>query len=199
MKKSRFLILLLSIPIILLVFSSGKSMHNLEKRKGKIIEKFSPKVDSARIVFWYRSNVKIDRRTQQYKISGTGGVSAGTQDEFEKEIWKGLSKRNIIIGPFQFKEEAVNSRLLYKSKRDNVKKFPTTNPTKVYWFAVTFRESDRLKVYVFEQTPASVRNGSTLNFTNGLYEQLAFKQFAVGPFWGYEQAESAKILYSKNQ
>ena len=163
------------------------------------MEQLSPKVDSAEIVFWYRANVKIDRRTQQYKISGTGGVSAGSKEEFEKEVWKGLSKRNIIIGPFQFKQEAQNSRALYKSKRDNVKTIPTTNPAQVYWFAVTFRESDRLKVYVFEQTPASVRSGSTLNFTNGLYEQLAFKQFAVGPFWGYDQAESAKILYAKNQ
>ncbi len=199
MKKNRILILLLSLPIILLIFSSGKSINNLANRKGKVTEELSPKADSAEIVFWYRTNVRIDRRTQQYKISGAGGVAAGSRDEFEKELWKGLSKRNIVVGPFQYKKAAVNSRKLYKSKRKKIKEIPSDNPTEVFWFAVKFRESDRLKVYVFERNPASLARGSTTNFADGLYELLAFKQFAVGPFWSYKQAEKAKILYAKNQ
>ena len=175
---------------------------NIDKKtsreKDKSERNYSPKEDS---FYWYTVRVKIDDRRKQFQIVGAGSkVYYGTEVEFEKAVWQGVAKRQITIGPFITRNQANNSKGLYKKSKEKVDKVPKEPPPEIiYWFAVTFQQSERLKVYIFERTPASVQSGSTNNFVNALYEQLNFQQFSIGPFWDYESAEKAKALYHKNE
>ena len=90
--------------------------------------------------------------------------------------------------------------MLYKRSADKIDNIPAVQPpATIYWFAVTFKNSDRLKVYIFERTPSHVHTGTSDQFITALYEQLGFQQFSIGPFWDKKKAEAAKTMYLKNE
>lgn len=146
--------------------------------------------------------VKTRRKFEQksYIISGVSKVYSGNKQDFERALWKGLSKRVIIVGPFESQKEAMNSSMLYRRNASKIKEIPSaTNPKKIYWFPIKFEESERLKIYVMQRTPATVQEGSTNFFIKILYEQLGFMQFSIGPFWSQDQANVAKGIYVRNE
>ena len=180
--------------VLLPIFFISTSFYNPTKDDGQII-------DENLTYFWYSVRIKINDRQNKYEIVGSGSkIKRGTLLEFEQAVWKGLSKRQIVIGPFQDTDEVVNSKMFYKRAESKVNYQPDGNPpSTIYWFAVKFYESERLRVYIFERTPASVQSGNPNQFISVLYEQLNFKQFSIGPFWDYTNAEHAKGLYLKNE
>jgi hypothetical protein len=152
-------------------------------------------------VYWFTVSVKLDDRTDQYKIMGAASkLSKGLVSEFEKDVWYGISRRQIIVGPFQTQNEGLNARMLYKKDEDKINNIPSEdNPEQVYWFFVTFVQLERLGSYVFERMPAAVASGSTTEFVDALYEGITFKTLAIGPFWDQPNAENAKSLYRENE
>ena len=190
------------VPVVILFFllSSFSFFNSSEKvtiKRPKKVIKISPKND--KIVFWYSVRVKIEDRQKIYQIIGAGGsIKKGELEIFEKELWKSIAKRQILIGPFFTQQEALNSRLLYKREEKKITKRPNITED-IYWFAVKFHESERMKVYIFERTMASVQDGSVQQFIDALYVQLGFQQFSIGPFIDYQSAEDAKTLYRKNE
>lgn len=152
-------------------------------------------------LFWFTISVKIDERTDQYKLMGSGSkLSKGTETEFEREVWYGISRRQIVVGPFQAQNEAMNARMLYKKDEEKIDNIPSEdNPDEVYWFFVTFTQLERLGCYVFERMPAAVSSGSTTEFVDALYEGVTFKNLAIGPFWDMPNAEKSKALYRENE
>lgn len=167
----------------------------------KIIEPIKILTSNADEVYWFTISVKIDERTTQYKIMGSASkLTKGPVDEFEKDVWYGISRRQIIVGPFQTQNEALNARMLYKKSADKINSIPSEdNPSTVYWFFVTFHQLDRLGSYVFERMPAAVASGSTTDFVDALYEGITFQTLAIGPFWDQPNAENAKALYRENE
>jgi len=196
MKNINFKILI-SLLVVLIV---SASFSNYQKAKSPLrgLSINSVLEDE---VFWFTVSVKIDERTSQYKIMGSASqLEKGTVGEFEKDVWYGISRRQIIVGPFQTQNEALNSRMLYKKSEDKINNIPSEdNPSTVYWFFITFKELDRLGSYVFERMPAAVAQGSTTEFVDALYEGITFKTLAIGPFWDQPNAESAKALYRENE
>lgn len=203
-KNKKILPFLALLPLLLILISwnnNTKTKAIQKTNRSEILkEKFQPNIDSSKAVFWYRITVRIDRKTSSYKIGGTNRIMAGTKQEFDHEVWKGLARRVIMVGPFKYQMEAANSRMLYKSSREKIDEIPSaSNPPTVYWFPIDFREATRLKIFILERTPSQVGSGNTLQFTDGLYQQLTFMKLAIGPFWNYEQAEMGKSIYSRNE
>ena len=197
--KNKLLILLITLPFLLLSFSVSKTKKEVFIKKVKTIERISPTEVN---VFWYSIRVKIDNRSNKYYIVGKGSkIQAGKITKFKKAIWKNLSKRQIVIGPFEFEKEALNSRMMYRRKVEDIDNIPadTVAPTTLNWFAITFKNSERLKIYILEPNPATMQSGTIIQFKADLYEGLGYKQFMVGPFWDYERAEKAKVMYRKNE
>jgi len=157
--------------------------------------------DDQPVYYWFYATVKIEDMTNSYKITGTpGGIQYGYEIDFEKDLWANLSQRKLAIGPFLSKNEAINARRLYKSDADKINQLPKDSvPQQVHWFAITFDQSDRLRILVFERAPGAVQTGTEDQFINAFYEQLINKLFAIGPFYDYNQAEIAKRLYRKNE
>jgi len=152
-------------------------------------------------LYWFTVSVRIDDKTSQYKITGSASkLVKGNQAAFEKDVWYGIARRQIIIGPFAQQNEALNAKMLYKKDADQINAIPSEdNPSEVYWFFVTFIQLDRLGAYIFQRMPAGVASGNTTDFVDALYENITFKNLAVGPFWDYNLAEKSKALYRKNE
>ena len=145
---------------------------------------------------------KIKKEIYIKKVKTIQKISPQEENVFwySVPLWQGLAKRQIVIGPFVSQEQALNSRMLYKRSADKIDNIRSVQPPPtVYWFAVSFKNSERLRVYIFERTPANVQSGTTEQFVAALYEQLGFQKFSIGPFWDYERAEMAKALYRKNE
>lgn len=157
--------------------------------------------DDEPLMYWFFVRVRIDTRLQEYKISGTsGGLNYGYKINFEKNLWSGLSKRQIAVGPFFSRNEALNAKRLYKTGADKITKLPEGEvPDNVFWFAINFKQSDRLRIFILDRAPGAVASGSEQAFITAFYEQLAYKQLAIGPFYFYEQAEEAKTMYRLNE
>lgn len=157
--------------------------------------------DPNRIYYWFAVNVRIDNKTDSYKVTSTSSeLYAGTLKEFEKDLWKSLSNRKIVVGPFLEKNEALNAKRLYRSSEDKVKLMPVdTVPAIVHWFAIDFKQSDRMFIYIIVRNPAATQSGPEKRFIDAFYEQLNYKHFAIGPFYSYDHAEFAKRLYRKNE
>lgn len=187
--------------VIALLFSlsistiSFKNNESREGKRGKLIHEDDP------VVYWFFVRVRIDVRSNSYKLAGTSrGLEYGYQIDFEKNLWEGLSKRQIAVGPFLSREEALNSRRLYKTKKDKIKEMPEGEiPDDIHWFAITFDQSDRMRIFVIKRSPAAVQTGSVEQFINAFYEQLQYRLLQIGPFYYYEQAEDAKRLYRLNE
>ncbi len=212
LKYSVIFFLIFSVSSLLTSFDNGEKsvseiaktkLHNQQiskniQTKGKIIK---TRLDDDPTVYWFFAAVKFARRSNGYKLTGTpGGVSYGKTIDFEKDLWANLSRRRIAVGPFLSKNEALNARRLYKSKRDRIRGLPRGQiPNEVHWFAVAFGQSDRLRIFVFERAPGAVVSGTENFFIDVFYEQLQRKLLSIGPFYDYEQAEIAKRLYRKNE
>jgi len=172
--------------------------RTIEAKKAYQGHYLSPKEDD---VYWFTVSVRIDEKTSQYKISGSASkLVKGTQLAFEKDVWYGVARRQIVIGPFAQQTEATNSRMLYKKAADQIDNIPSEdNPSEVFWFFVTFIQLDRLGAYIFQRMPAGVASGNTTEFVDALYENITFKNLAVGPFWDRALAEKSKAMYRKNE
>lgn len=157
--------------------------------------------DANQAYFWFYVNVKIDEKTDSYKvISAQNNLNTGYMKDFEKDLWSSLANRRIAVGPFLDKNEAMNAKRLFKSSEDRVNQLPVdTVPNTVYWFAIDFKQSDRMRIFIITRNPAAVQQGNENQFVAAFYEQLAYKHFSIGPFYSYELAEMAKRLYRKNE
>ena len=185
---------LLSFSILFMSFNNPKQITDIDD-SSQLLD------DPEQVVYWFYTSVRIDDRTNSYKVNGTpGGIQWGYIEEFEKDLWGSLSRRKIAIGPFFDKNTAINARRLYKSKPSRITTLPKdTVPDIVYWFAISFDKSDRLGIFVIERVPGAVQNGSEQFFIDAFFQQLVYKQFAVGPFYQHAMAEEAKRLYRKNE
>ncbi len=195
MKKVFFIAVLPVLTLFLLAFYYEKTP--VAKINNSLVYQ-SPEEET---FFWFSVRVSIDDKKQAYKIVGSpSGISQGSLKEFEKAIWMGLRKRQIVVGAFRSKQEAMNARMLYRSKREKIKKMPKIEGT-VYWFAIHFEESKRLRIYIIRRKPGAIENGEgNLNFfIAAFFEQLNFEMFTIGPFTSYEDAELMKRLYRKNE
>lgn len=173
-----------------------------KKRDTKVVAKkafsyFDEKPD----FYWFSIRIQIEVRNNTFKMLGaTGGVRYGKQISFEKALWHGLSRRQIAIGPFMSKKEAENARQLYKPNKDKIKLNKLKEvPAQINWFAITFEESPRLRIFVLRRAPGAVATGSLNFFISTFYQLLQVKQISVGPFEDYQQAELAKRLYRMNE
>ncbi len=151
--------------------------------------------------YWFSVRVRIDKREDAFKFVGvTGGIRHGKQAQFEKDLWQGLAMRQIAVGPFEQKSEARNAKALYKTSKDKIKYYNDPNrPEVLNWFAITFVESPRLRIFVIRRAPGAVATGSIKMFVEGFFVQLPQKLLEIGPFYNYDQAELAKRLYRKNE
>ncbi len=156
--------------------------------------------------FWFYVRVKVRTRDQIYKIISVGSyVKQGNLKQFNKAVWRGLSQRRIIIGPFITLEDAKKSQQLYKiimraRSRDYLlrAKLPTYDHP-VYWFALKFMESPRLRIFIVEHSPARVESGDARAFINALFETLTYQQIIIGPFEDYQRTEEIKRIYRRNE
>ncbi|MBN2662101.1 MAG: hypothetical protein JXR68_00505 [Bacteroidales bacterium] len=188
--------LILSLSLLFVSFS-GPIVDNNDVAQ---IKDDDPNPDQ--VYYWFYVSVRIDDRTASYKINGTvGGLFSGYKEDFEKDLWLNLFQRKIVIGPFLEKNTALNAKRLYKTRKDKaLNVIPVdTVPNTVYWFAITFYQSDRLGIFVMERSPAAVASGNEDFFINAFYEQLAYKQFAIGPFYDQLNAEEAKRMFRQNE
>jgi hypothetical protein len=186
------IVFLLSISLLNLSFDNHTQKHG---KKLSVINEDDP------IYFWFFVRVRIDTRQDKFIMSGTtGGIRTGRQIDFEKDLWSNLSRRQIAVGPFESKNEAVNAKRLYKTKKKLIKSLPKGEvPAQVTWFAVTFEQSPRLRIFVIKRAPGAVFTGSEQMFIDAFFEQLNYKLLTIGPFYNYDQAELAKRLYRKNE
>ncbi len=184
--------LLLSLSMVMISFDSKNN------REGK---RLSSQLDDEIVYYWFFAKVRIDKQTDTYKVSGTGGgLFHGYQKVFEKSLWRGLSNRQIAIGPFMRKNEAVNAKRLYRASKDQITGVPVGEPPAQYhWFPIEFYQSKRTGIYIMKSSPSSVNSGTEEGFITSFYEKLDFKSLMVGPFYDYEQAEQAKAMYRMNE
>ncbi len=166
---------------------------------------FSPQKDDA-TYYWFSVGVKTRYADGRYRIiSVTKNVSEGKIKRFEKALWKGLAYRKIAIGPFISSEDAKKARLIYKAlirvkKEGDLAKINAPDfGHEVYWFQIKFKESPRLRSFIFEHGPASVQSGSSKNFLSALFETLGYQQIAIGPFEDYQRTEEIKRIYRQNE
>ncbi len=158
------------------------------------------------IYYWFDVRVKVQTRDNIYRIISVGSrVYSGTIKKFDKAVWKGLSKRRIVIGPFVSQEDAQKAQKLYRvlmraKTRDDLKKakIPTYDH-EVYWFALKFKESKRLRIFIIEHNPARVESGNARDFLNALFETLTYQQISIGPFEDYQRTEDIKRIYRRNE
>ncbi len=185
---------LLSISLLLLVFItvSGFSDNTIDLHKTKKI------VDDEDPVFWFFVRVRVDTRKKVYTVISTTRVTSGTVKRFKKNIWRGLAKKRVAIGPFIDGIEAEKARHLFKISRKKVKRIPA-KPDEVHWFLITFKPLKRARAFRLERMPARVASGSPTEFVDALYEGITFQSLAIGPFSEYTTAEDSKNMYRENE
>jgi len=194
MKKAKFISIVVTILIGIVFLSSFGINLNLNKTAKSLDSKGYSQV------YWFPARVKVEDRDLKYIIVSTSRIRHGHKNLFDKEIWRYLTKRVVIIGPFQTLSQATMARSLYKDSEDKIKFLPDTGmPTTIYWFNIHFVQSPRLKIYVINRIPASVSLGSLKDFRDAFYIQLQQQSLPVGPFYMKENAEEAKRIYRQNE
>ncbi len=185
---------------VLLVFAFFSISWNYNTKKIKAKKAISY-LDNKPDVYWFNIRVQIDERNNTFKMVGaTGGVSYGQQISFEKALWHGLSRRQIAVGPFLSKQIALNAKNFYKANKSKIKqKYIDKESGQIHWFAITFEESPRLRIFVLKRAPGAVASGNINFFVSTFFQLLQVKQVAIGPFSDYTQAELAKRLYRMNE
>ena len=165
------------------------------------------------ILWWFDISIKIDTKTGTIDIAGgSSKVQSGSKKMFEKAVWKGVSKKRVVIGPFPCKQQAENATLFYKKNRDKVVGVPQgETPRRLFWFQVKFSELKRIGAYEFKNSPAAVSDGSYDEFKDALFEGISFGLLSVGPFADYMDekqgvavdgnlwAEKTKSIYKENE
>ena len=206
MKRKFFLGLIFLIGLsILLVFVKDKLSRDevLMAKQSRYI--YSPNKDEL-VYYWFSVGVRTRTPDRIYRIiSVSNEIRYGKIKKFEKALWKGLAKRKIVIGPFISHNEAKKAITLYKAitkaktKEDLAQiKLPDFGH-ELYWFQIKFIESPRMKAFVLEHGPASVRSGNARLFIYDLLETLGYQQMTVGPFEDYQRTEEIKRIYRQNE
>lgn len=196
-------IFIMALVLIMMCGTANASGIDPEKNGANIVagpydvSKKEPEPD----VYWYSIRMRIDTKSKCIEITGTGSkITMGTKKGFDKAVWKGIARRQVIIGPFMSEAEALNSKIYYKKSKDKINELPqATAPSQMCWFEVSFKELRRMNSYEYTHSPAAVSTGSASEFTDALYEGMSFLRLSIGPFWDYEQAEQAKAIYRKNE
>ncbi len=198
MKNSKtILALTVLLAVFFFGFKTAPSPH-LHIAKGLI----TPPDDDLNInrFYWFSVRAKIDDSENRYTISSTGRVSYGTKEKFDKELWKALRRRMLLVGPFPSKDQAIMAQSLYKQDPKKVRlKLDTNLTSTVFWYNVHFVQSPRLRIYVINRVPASVASGSLDAFRNAFYVQLQNQLLPIGPFYMKEIAEESKRIYRQNE
>lgn len=165
------------------------------------------------ILYWFSIGIRMDSKKRDIEItSGASKIMSGTKKTFEKAVWKGVAKKQVVIGPFPCKQQAENATIYYKKSREKVTGMPGgPSPRELYWFQVSFNELKRIGAYEYTNSPARVSSGSYEQFKDALFEGISFKLLSVGPFANYEDeklgiavdgnvwAEKAKSIYRQNE
>lgn len=165
------------------------------------------------ILYWFSIGIRLDAKKRDIEIlSGASKIMSGTKKVFEKAVWKGVGRRQIVIGPFPCKQQAENATIFYKKTKEKVTGVPAgPSPRELFWFQVSFNELKRIGAYEFSHSPAAVSSGSYEQFKDALFEGISFKLLSVGPFANYEDeklgiavdgniwAEKAKSIYRQNE
>jgi hypothetical protein len=157
-------------------------------------------------VYWFPVKVKVSvdikTKKERYSLSSVGKRSrTGTLLDFEKELYKGLIRRNhIMIGPFSQKEEADRAFPLYRLSKhtektmEKVVKNCTDTIQSFYWF-VSPPEPKRISPFSFERAIVKTSFGSLNEFKKVLWEGVFLKQLAIGPFTSEKDAKISRWLY----
>ncbi len=156
--------------------------------------------------YWFDVRVRTNTRDKHYKlISTSNGVMSGSIKKFQKYLWRNLANRRIAVGPFMSPQDAQKALLIYKAIARTKSKDDLRNINipdfghEVYWFALKFTESQRLRYYVFEHNPARVESGTARDFVNSMYEALNYQMINIGPFEDYQRTEEIKRMYRQNE
>ncbi len=156
--------------------------------------------------YWFDVRVRTNSKDHRYRIIGaSNGVMSGSIKKFQKYLWRNLANRRIAIGPFLFPQDAQKALVIYKAFSriktvDDLHKLKVPDfGHEVYWFALKFTESQRLKYYVFEHNPARVESGTARQFVDALFQTLNYQQIAIGPFEAYDRTEEVKRMYRQNE
>lgn len=199
MNLRRYISGLAGILLITGVFVISTSFdYKKENRYGKIKYAAKPMDTDG---WWFFVRMQINEKENVYEIQGTSNkLVSGPKVEFEKAIWWGIARRQLAIGPFETQAEAMNAKILYKKKKDDITEIPMSQyPEEVFWFLMTFKQLKRTAAYQFERMPARVVTGTVQEFRDALYEGITFQNLVIGPFWDYNKAEEAKAMYRKNE
>jgi len=187
--------------VIIALYSISAMLLSFKAQRNEADKASTFRPGDDEVVYWFYLKIRIEDRTNSFIVSGTSaGLDFGKILDFEKSLWDGLSKRQIAIGPFYDKNEAMNAKRLYKPDKNKVKEMPEGEiPATVHWFAITFEQSPRLRIYVIKRNPAQVQSGTENRFIDVYFEQLPNKLLSIGPFYDYNQAEEAKRMYRMNE
>jgi len=151
-------------------------------------------------VHWFYVRVRLDRARNIFHIVGSATqIHAGTRSNFDKELWHGITRGQLAIGPFWDMDEARDARKLFKHLKRNVKINEARSDKEMHWFAVTFTVRLRSHAYRLERTPNRIESGTQEEFVDLLFENMTFRKLTVGPFWDYNEAEEAKDYYKQNE
>lgn len=193
-----------NIPVIVLVLLSAIFICNTSFKINKN-EKYGKLKYATKFLdadgWWFFVRVQINEKDNVYEINGTSNkLASGTRAQFEKAIWWGVARRQLAIGPFETQQEAMNAKIIYKKKKEDITEIPVSQyPSEVFWFLMTFRQLVRTPAYQFERMPARVVTGTVDEFKDALFEGITFQNLVIGPFWDYNVAEQAKSMYRKNE
>ena len=73
------------------------------------------------ILYWFSIGIRLDAKKRDIEIlSGASKIMSGTKKVFEKAVWKGVGRRQIVIGPFPCKQQAENATIFYKKTKEKV-------------------------------------------------------------------------------
>ncbi len=210
-KQRRYLFSGLTAVMLLLGLWSAFSSFSLFNRQPVKAEKaadiaiFSQPPD-LNTYYWIELRIKIDTKNNRYSIIGASNkIYDGYIKDFEKALWKGLSKKKIIVGPFIDMPQARLSRTIYQlmarvKKPEDINKIKWPEwPNEIYYFNIEFEVSHRLRIFMLKHTAAAVESGSVKSFVNAMFVGLQYKKIAIGPFEEHNRAEEVKRLYRQNE
>ncbi len=149
--------------------------------------------------FWFTIKVKNDNKKKTYEIIvNNPQVESGSKKDFEKKLWWGFSNAQLLVGPFQTKEEAeIAFRFFKKTKNKNISLAEEQENQEVTWFLLTVKERKRSRSYQLVRNPVRLATGNLSEFPSALQEGLQLEKIIIGPFWSSTQAETAKNLYNE--
>ncbi len=156
--------------------------------------------DENRRVYWFDVTIPKLREKETGLLINTvrtiGNVRYGKAYEYDRYLWNGLSNgSHISIGPFNTREQAEKSRILYNFKIAENDSTIQNDNTIYYWYIVTIKKTKRLKSYDFERIPAQVAQGTLKEFIALQKASLPLDRLVIGAFKTAPDAENSKRVF----